>query len=100
MREILHPQGHRWEKTVLVDAEAIDQERVIGEITVVGDVVRVRVARRIEFDLLTDPITCRVHPPRITLGDTFELTAQHDRELAGMLARAADLVDEIEAENP
>lgn len=91
MRERKHPAGHRWQRTSVVDEEAIDHERQVGIVKGVGnDVVRVRVAQREDFDLLADPVVRRVSAPRITLGETFELTPAQARELAGVLLEAVN----------
>ncbi|MCE0535854.1 hypothetical protein LWF15_10050 [Kineosporia rhizophila] len=90
MREKKYPAGHRWQRSSVVDEEAIDHERQIGQVIGVGnDVVRVRVAQREDFDLLADPVTRRVSDARITLGETFELTPAQARELAQVLIEAA-----------
>ncbi|GAB3240871.1 hypothetical protein [Kineosporia babensis] len=90
MREKRHPAGHHWERTSIVDEEAIDHERQIGLVRGVGnDIVRVRVAQREDFDLLVEPVTRRASAPRITLGETFELTPAQARELAAVLVQAA-----------
>ncbi len=60
MREVQHDEMHLWEKTSVVDHEAIDHERQIGDVVLAsGDTVRVRVAQRIDFDLFADrwPVT-------------------------------------------
>ncbi|MBT0769480.1 hypothetical protein KIH74_11150 [Kineosporia sp. J2-2] len=95
MREIEYPAGHRWHRTSLVDLEAVDHERVVGIVRVTGDVVRVRVAQRVDFDLLVDPVVVRASRPRITLGDTFELTAPQAREVARQLQEAAGIADHV-----
>ena len=89
MRERRYPADHRWQRTSVVDEEAIDHERQIGEVIGVGnDVVGVRVAQREDFDLLAEPVTRQVSDPRITLGETFELTPAQARELAQVLLEA------------
>jgi hypothetical protein len=87
--EVRHPDGHRWVRTSVVDEQAIDHERQIGEVAGVGnDLVRVRVAQRVDFSLLSEPVTRRVSDPRITLGETFELTPAQAEELAERLLEA------------
>ncbi|WP_460624441.1 hypothetical protein [Kineosporia babensis] len=70
-------------KTSVVDEEAIDHERIIGSVTVTGDVVNTRLAQRIDYDLLAEPVTVIPSPPRITLGDTFEMNAAQAPRLPG-----------------
>ncbi len=81
MREIQHPEGHPWVTTSVVDEGAIDHERVIGTVAVTGELVSIRVAQRVDFDLLVDPVTVRVWPPRITVGGTFEMNAAQGAEI-------------------
>jgi len=73
MREKIHDADHPWDSTSIVDEAAIDHERCIGTVRLANDEILVRVAQRIDFDLLADPIGVRVSPPRITLGRMFEL---------------------------
>ncbi|MBT0772859.1 hypothetical protein KIH74_28210 [Kineosporia sp. J2-2] len=96
MREVEHGEGGRWFKTSVVDEEAIDHERMIGAVRVVGTVVRVRVAQRTDFDLLADPVVIRPSPPRITLGESFEMNAVQALELAEHLQTAARFAREAE----
>jgi hypothetical protein len=81
MSEIQHPEGHPWVTTSVVDEGAIDHERVIGTVAVTGEVVSIRVAQRVDFDLLSDPITVRAWPPRITVGGMFEMNATQGAEI-------------------
>jgi hypothetical protein len=60
MRELEHESGHCWFRTSVVDEEAIDHERQIAVVQATGELVRVRVAQRVDFDLLADPILARV----------------------------------------
>ncbi|GAA3630009.1 hypothetical protein GCM10022223_54590 [Kineosporia mesophila] len=94
MRQIQHPQGHRWVTTSVVDEEAIDHERTIGVVAVTGDEVSVRVAQRIDFDLTAVPVSIRASAPRITLGALFEMTPHQTRELAHHLWKAASFAEE------
>ncbi|MBT0770762.1 hypothetical protein KIH74_17600 [Kineosporia sp. J2-2] len=99
MREIRHPEDHRWARTLVVDHEAVDHERQIGEVQVAdGAVIRVRVAQRTDFDLLLNPVVSKVHPPRITLGETFELDAAQARALAEQLCRAAAFIERMQGQ--
>ena len=93
MREVRHDQGHRWVTTSAVDEEAIDHDRVIGIVEATGEQALVRVAQRIGYDLLADPIGCRVSSPRITVGGMFEMTADQARELACYLWNAASFAE-------
>lgn len=84
-----HPDGHPWVRTSVVDEEAIDHEREIGRVAVVGEVVNTRLAQRVDYDLLADPVTVRVSPPRITLGGMFEMNAAQALEISEHLREAA-----------
>jgi hypothetical protein len=96
MRERQHAKGHLWVTSSVVDEAAIDHERVIGLIAGVGnDLIRVRVAQRIDFDLLADPITTQVSNPRITVGDTFELTPPQTIRLSDCLREAATFAGRV-----
>jgi hypothetical protein len=94
MREVTHEEGHRWQKTSVVDEEAIDHEREIAAVQATGEIVRVRVAQRVDFDLLADPITVRVSPPRITIGASFEMTSHKCIELGEEMANAGRFAEE------
>lgn len=97
MRECDHPAGHRWSRTSVVDLEAVDHERQIGEVVGGGsDVVRVRVAQRVDFDLTAEPVARFSHPPRITLGETFELSAAQALCLSDHLRVAAAFARQVE----
>jgi hypothetical protein len=97
MREIRHPEGHTWVRTSVVEDGAIDHERQIAEITGAGsDIVRVRVAQRVDFDLLADPITRQVHPVRITVAETFEMSPAQISELIELLSEALEFADRLE----
>jgi len=97
MDEVEHPAGHPWARTSVVDVAAVDHERIVGEVSGSGlDVVRVRLAQRVDFDLIAEPVRRITHPPRITLGETFELTAQQALLLARHLREAADLAARID----
>jgi hypothetical protein len=97
MREIRHPEGHTWVRTSVVEDGAIDHERQIAEIAGAGnDVVRVRVAQRVDFDLLADPITRHVHPVRITVAETFEMSPAQISELMGSLSEALEFAARLE----
>ena len=96
MREIRHPEGHLRVRTSVVDEGAIDHERQIAEIAGAGnDVVRVRVAQRVDFDLLADPVTRHVHPVRITVAETFEMSPAQISELIGSLSEALEFATRL-----
>jgi hypothetical protein len=95
MREVQHPDGHPWVTSSVVDEEAIDHERVIGSVAVTGEVVNVRVAQRVDFDLLADPVAVQPSPPRITVGGMFEMGAPQALELAEYLREAASRAEEM-----
>jgi hypothetical protein len=95
MREIEHDIGHRWAKTSVVDEMAIDHERDFGAVLVTGDVVRIRVAQRVDFDLLAEPVAMEVSAVRIALGEMFEMTPSQTREVARRLMSAASFADEV-----
>jgi hypothetical protein len=92
MRELEHDEGHFWFKTSVVDEEAIDHERQIGAVHATGEIVRVRVAQRIDFDLLADPIVVKASAPRVTVGETFEMTEQQADELGDSMHAAAAFI--------
>jgi hypothetical protein len=96
MREVIHEEGHRWQRTSVVDEEAIDHEREIAVVEATGEVVRVRVAQRVDFDLLADPVTVQVSPPRITVGQSFEMTPAKSSELGEELINAGRFAQEQE----
>lgn len=97
MQEIRHPEGHTWVRTSVVDEGAIDHERQIAEIAGAGsDVVRVRVAQRVDFDLLADPITRHVHPVRITVAETFEMSPAQISELIESLSESLEFASRLE----
>ncbi|GAB3255122.1 hypothetical protein [Kineosporia babensis] len=95
MREVQHPEGHPWVKTSVVDEEAIDHERVVGMVAATGELISVRVAQRVDFDLLTDPVGVRTSPVRITVGGMFELSATQAAELAECLSEAVSRADAL-----
>jgi hypothetical protein len=97
MRHIDHGAGALWEKTTVVDEEAVDHERFFGVVLLENEEVLVRVAQRVDFDLLATPMTAQLHRPRITLGGAFELTPPQARETAGRLTLAADFADTVGA---
>ncbi|GAA3620267.1 hypothetical protein GCM10022223_41430 [Kineosporia mesophila] len=72
-----------------MDQEAVDHEREFGAVPVIGDVVRIRVAQRVDFDLLADPVIATAHPPRIGVGELFEMTGPQAVDIAHRLLRAA-----------
>jgi hypothetical protein len=92
MRELEHESGHCWFRTSVVDEEAIDHERQIAVVQATGELVRVRVAQRIDFDLLADPIAVNASPPRVTVGETFEMTEQQADELGDAMHEAAAFI--------
>ncbi|GAB3255448.1 hypothetical protein [Kineosporia babensis] len=94
MREVQHGEQHLWQRSSVVDEEAIDHERVIAQVEATGEMVRVRVAQRVDLDLLADPIVVRVSSPRVTVGDCFELTSAQCAELGTRLLEASRFVDE------
>jgi hypothetical protein len=55
MRDIQHPSGHLWTTTTVVDTEAIDHERPIARIALDNEMLLIRVAQRVDFNLLADP---------------------------------------------
>ncbi|MCD5353212.1 hypothetical protein [Kineosporia mesophila] len=92
----IQPQNDQpWAKISLVDTEAIDRERVIGRTQLADDYVLVRVAQRVDFDLLGVPVSKNVHRPRNALGELFELDSRQARAIAGHLLAAADFFDVI-----
>ena len=97
MREIQHPEGHPWVTTSMVDEGTIDHERVIGIVAVTGEFVSIRVAQRVDFDLLADPVTVRVWPPLITVGGMFEMDAAQGAEIIehmhGAVAHAEKMIE-------
>ncbi len=95
MREVQHPEDHPWVTTSVVDEEAIDHERIVGIVAVTGETVSVRIAQRVDFDLLTEPIGIRVSPPRITLGGTFEMTVAQAAEMAERLGEAVSRAERL-----
>jgi hypothetical protein len=95
MREIDHGEGHRWTKTSVVDEEAVDHERVFGVIHASGDTIRVRVAQRVDYDLLAEPIRKRAYQPRINVGD-YELTSTQTRDLIQSMCAAEQFADTID----
>jgi hypothetical protein len=95
MREARHGGGHLWTTTSVVDAEAIDHERLFGDVQAVGELIRIRVAQRVDFDLLAEPVTLLRHPARITLGHAFELVPGQAHEVSRRLGQAASFADEI-----
>jgi hypothetical protein len=95
VREVRHGEGHRWVTSSVVDLEAIDHERVIGTVGVTGEDVMVRVAQRVDYDLLAEPISCRASALRITVGGMFEMTSGQARELAGFLMEAAEFAESV-----
>ncbi|GLY32549.1 hypothetical protein [Kineosporia sp. NBRC 101731] len=95
MSQIQPQNDQQWTKISLVDTEAIDRERVIGRTQLADDYVLVRVAQRVDFDLLGVPIGKNVHRPRIAMGELFELDSRQARTIAGDLLAAADFFDVI-----
>ncbi|GLY19559.1 hypothetical protein Kisp01_65730 [Kineosporia sp. NBRC 101677] len=96
MRERLHDSGHRWSRTSIVDEAAIDHERTIGTVPGAGnDLVRVRVAQRVDVNLLAEPITLHHSPVRVTVGEAFELNVAQTRDLGRLLLQAADFADQV-----
>jgi hypothetical protein len=93
MREIEHAKDHVWMRSSIAEEEAVDHERKIGTVPATNDEILVRVAQRVDYDLLAEPIGCRVSAPRITVGGMFEITAQQARDLAEYLIEAADFVE-------
>jgi hypothetical protein len=100
MREISHEADAPWATTSVVDTEAIDHERIIANIAVVNDQVKVRIAQRIDFDLLTDPITVMASAPRATLGEMYEMNSIQAREIGEALLEAAKRLRELEGAMP
>jgi hypothetical protein len=81
--------------TSVVDEEAIDHESHVGIVHLSDESILVRVAQRVDFDLLADPIVMHRSPPRITLGAYYELNSGQARSTAGYLMSAADLADKV-----
>jgi hypothetical protein len=100
MREVRHDEGHTWQRTSVVDEEAIDHERIIAEVQATGEIVRVRVAQRKDFDLLADPVTVVVSPPRITVGLCIEITGPKALELGDGLHEAGRFAAEVDSGGP
>jgi hypothetical protein len=92
MREKIHSDDHPWDNTSIVDEAAIDHERCIGTVRLANDEILVRVAQRVDFDLLTDPIGVRVSPPRITLGRMFELDDAEGEQVENYLHEAVAFI--------
>ncbi|MBT0774283.1 hypothetical protein KIH74_35395 [Kineosporia sp. J2-2] len=91
MREIIHPDGHLWQRTSVADGDAVDHERIIATVRLASnDEIVVRVAQREDVDILADPAVRHLHPPRITLGGTFELTSSESAEVIAALGAAKD----------
>jgi hypothetical protein len=95
VREIEHDKEHVWMRSSIVEEEAVDHERRIGTVPATNDEILVRVAQRVDYDLLADPTESRVSAPRITVGGMFEITAQQARDLAEYLIEAADFVESL-----
>jgi hypothetical protein len=96
MREVSHEPDDLWATTSIVDTEAIDHERIIAVIPVVNDQVRVRIAQRVDFDILADPITVTASPPRATLGDMYEMNSVQARAIGEAMIQAASRLERIE----
>jgi hypothetical protein len=94
MREIQHGGGHLWVTSSIVDTEAVDHERPIARVALDNETLLIRVAQRVDFNLLDDPVGVLPYPPRITMGD-YELNEVHAREIAGHLNGAADFVESL-----
>ncbi|GAA3635792.1 hypothetical protein GCM10022223_62790 [Kineosporia mesophila] len=95
MREIENGEESHWFKTSVVDAESIDHECQIGAVKVTGDIIRIRVAQRIDFDLLAEPVAIRPSLARINLGETFEMDASQAIEISDRLRDAASFAKHI-----
>lgn len=89
MRERQHPEEHPWVTSSIMGLEAIDHERVIGRVAVTGEVVSIRLAQRVDYDLLADPVLVKPSPPRITLGGVFEMNASQALAIAEQLPRSS-----------
>ncbi|MCD5312411.1 hypothetical protein [Kineosporia babensis] len=72
----------------------MDHERPIARIALANEALLIRVAQRIAFILLADPIEQLPYPPRITLGD-YEIDDVRVREITGRLVEAADFVETL-----
>ncbi|GLY20109.1 hypothetical protein Kisp01_71230 [Kineosporia sp. NBRC 101677] len=92
MRLIQHDARHLWSSTTVVDTEAIDHERPIARVALETETVLIRVAQRVDFNLLAEPVEVMPYPPRITLGD-YELNDGQAREIARHLLTAVEFVD-------
>jgi hypothetical protein len=62
-----------WQFTSMMEGGAIDHEKIIGEFGVVNDTVIVRVAQRVDYNLVEDPVRVIAHAPRMTVGGMFEM---------------------------
>lgn len=100
MREVTHEPGDVWATSSVVDAEAIDHERIIATVPVTNDHVQIRIAQRVDFDLLTDPVTTTPSPPRIALGEMFEMSADEARQIGTALLEAATRLDGVKSQRP
>ncbi|GAB3271879.1 hypothetical protein [Kineosporia babensis] len=92
MRQIQHDASHLWTTTTVVDTEAIDHERPIARVALETESILIRVAQRVDFNLLSEPVDVLPYPPRITLGD-YELNDAHAREIARHLLEAVEFVE-------
>jgi len=79
LREVVHPEGYRWGRSSVVDEEVL-----------------VRVAQRVDFDLLVDPVVARPGGVRITVGGVLEMDAAQARALARCLGEAAERAEQVE----
>jgi hypothetical protein len=100
MREIRHGKDDLWQTTSVVDGEAIDHERIIGTVVLDNESILIRVAQRVDYDLLADPVQVRVHPPRITIGGCFELNDGQADELLSGVAEAASFSRQVRGRSP
>jgi hypothetical protein len=98
MREVHHAEGHTWQRTSVVDEEAIDHERIIAQVQATGEMVQVRVAQRVDFDLLADPVTVLVSPPRTTVGMYIEMSGPQAGELGDGLRAAGRFASEVDCD--
>ncbi|GAB3282519.1 hypothetical protein [Kineosporia babensis] len=98
MREIRHPDGAPWERTTVVDEAAIDHECPIGQVPASTEFIEIRVAQRVDFDLLAEPVLVHPSKPRICLGHAYELSDEQAGELIRILQDARDHITDLRAQ--
>lgn len=98
MRETEHRNGHQWSRSSVVDQEAVDHERIFGLVQASGEIIRVRVAQRVDYDLLSEPVQSRAYPLRINVGDV-ELSPDQAGNLLEALGQATKFAEDVERRN-